>query len=120
MIEKIEMSGNGYKIDVPLKKYVEKRLGKLDKYLPRGTKKDVVMKVSVTEVGKNKSEKYDISVTMETTGGKVMTAKDECSNVFAGIDLVEAKLLGQIRRYKLEMQPHRQKKNWKNIFHRGQ
>ena len=116
MIEKIEMSGNGYKIDEPFKKYVQKRLGKLDKYLPRGSKKDVVMKVVVAEVGKNKSEKYEISATMEITGGKVIAAKDECSNVFAGVDLIEAKLMGQIRRYKLEVQPHRQKRSLKDLF----
>lgn len=116
MIEKIETSGNGYKIDEPFKKYAQKRLGKLDKYLPRGSKKDVVMKVAVAEVGKNKNGKYEISATMEITGGKVLAAKDECTNVFAGVDLVEAKLMGQIRRYKLEVQPHRQKKSLKDLF----
>lgn len=116
MIEKIEINGNGYKIDEPFKKYVTKRLGKLDKYLPKGAKKDVMLKVVVAEVGKNKSEKYEVSATMEITGGKVIAAKDECSNVFAGVDLVEAKLTGQIRRYKLEVQPHRQKKSLKNLF----
>ena len=116
MIEKIEISGNGYKVEEPFKKYVEKRLGKLDRYLPRGFKKDVVAKVVVAEIGKNKSEKYEISVAMDIPGGKVIAAKDECSNVFAGVDLVEAKLTGQIRRYKLDMQPHRQKKNWRKLF----
>ena len=116
MIEKIEISGKGYKIDEPFKKYVGKRLGKLDRYLPRGTKKDVVMKIIVTGVGKTKGEKYDIAATMDIPGGKVIAAKDECSNVFAGVDLVEAKLTGQIRRYKLEAQPHRQKKSLKNLF----
>lgn len=116
MIEKIEINGNDYKVEEPLKKYVEKRLGKLDKYLPRGSKKDVVCKVVVEEIGKGKSDKYEISVAMELTGGKVIAAKDQCTNVFAGVDLVEAKLLGQIRRYKLEMQPHRQKRSLKNLF----
>lgn len=116
MIEKIEVNGSGYKIDEPFKKYVEKRLGKLDRYLPRSSKRDVVMKVAVAEISKSKSEKYEISATMEITGGKVITAKDECSNVFAGVDLVEAKLAGQIRRYKLEVQPHRQKRSLKNLF----
>ena len=116
MIEKIEVNGSGYKIDEPFKKYIEKRLGKLDRYLPRSSKKDVVMKVAVAEISRNKNEKYEISATMEVTGGKVITAKDECSNVFAGVDLVEAKLAGQIRRYKLEVQPHRQKKSLKNLF----
>lgn len=116
MIEKIEVNGKGYKIDEPLKKYVVKRVGKLDRYLPRGAKKDVTMKVMIEEVGKNKGEKYNISATMDIPGGKVIAAKDECSNVFAGVDLVEAKLTGQIRRYKLEVQPHRQKKSLKNLF----
>lgn len=116
MIEKIEVSGNDYKIDEPLKKYIEKRIGKLDRYLPRGKKKDVVCKVVVTEIGKTKDEKFEVSVAMEIPGGKVIAARDECSNVFAGVDLVEAKLMGQIRRYKLEVQPHRQKRAIKNIF----
>jgi ribosome-associated translation inhibitor RaiA len=84
--------------------------------LPRGSKKDVVAKVIVSEIGKNKGDKYEISVAMEITGGKVLAAKDECSNVFAGVDLVEAKLTGQIRRFKLEVQPHRQKRSLKNLF----
>ncbi len=116
MIEKIEISGNNYKVDEALKKYIEKRIGKLDRYLPRGSKKDNIVKVVVTGTGKNKNEKIEISVAMEILGGKVIAARDECSNVFAGVDLLEAKLLGQIRRYKLEMQPHRQKKSLKSLF----
>ena len=116
MIEKIEISGNGYKIEEPFKKYTEKRIGKLDRYLPRNSKKDVVCKVIVSEIGKGKTDKYEISAAMEIPGGKVIAAKDECSNIFAGVDLVEAKLTGQIRRYKLEVQPHRQKRSFKNLF----
>ncbi len=119
MIEKIEVTGNGYKVEDSLRKYAEKRLGKLDRYLPRTAKKDIVTKMIVSEIGKNKGEKFEISVAMDIPGGKVIAAKDECSNVFAGVDLVEAKLTGQIRRYKLESQPHRQKRNWKNLFRRG-
>ncbi|MBR3386380.1 ribosome-associated translation inhibitor RaiA [Candidatus Saccharibacteria bacterium] len=116
MIEKIEISGNGYKVEDGFRKYVEKRIGKLDKYLPRGSKKDVIVKVQVTEIGKTRGDKYEISAAMEIPGGKVLAVKDECSNVFAGVDLVEAKLTGQIRRYKLESQPHRQKRSLKNLF----
>ena len=116
MIEKIEVTGNDYKVEESLKKYVEKRLGKLDRYLPKEAKKDVVAKVVVSEIGKSKGDKYEISVAMELTGGKVIAARDECSNVFAGVDLVEAKLTGQIRRYKLEVQPHRQKRSLRDLF----
>ena len=76
MIEKIEVSGNDYRVEEPLRKYVDKRLGKLDRYLPKGSKKDVVAKVVVSGIGKNKGEKYEISVAMEIPGGKVIAAKD--------------------------------------------
>ena len=116
MIEKIEITGNGFKVEETFRKYVEKRIGKIDRYLPRGFKKDVVAKVIVAEIGKSKAEKYEISAAMEIPGGKVLAARDECTNIFAGVDLVEAKLTGQIRRYKLEMQPHRKKHSLKNLF----
>ena len=116
MIDKIEISGNKYKVEESFKKYATKRIGKLDRYLPRGSKKDIVAKIVVTEVNRSHGNKYEISVAMEIPGGKVIAAKDECSNVFAGVDLVEAKINGQIRRYKLEVQPHRQKRSLKNLF----
>lgn len=116
MIDKIEIVGNGHKIEESFRKYVEKRIGKLDRYLPRGSKKGVMVKVILTEIGKNKGDKYEISAAMDIPGGKVVAARDECSNIFAGVDLVEAKLTGQIRRYKLEVQPHRQKRSLKNLF----
>ena len=116
MIDKIEITGNDYKIEDGFRKYVEKRMGKLDRYLPRGSKKDVVLKLIVSEISnKGKGDKYEIAVAMEIPGGKVIAARDECSNIFAGVDLVETKVKGQIRRYKLEMQPHRQK-SLKNLF----
>ena len=116
MIEKIDITGKDYKVEEGLRKYATKRLSKLDRYLPKGAKKDVVVKMVVSEIGKSKGDKYEIVATMEIPGGKVITAKDECSNVFAGVDLVEAKLTGQIRRYKLEVQPHRQKRSLKDLF----
>ena len=117
MIDKIDISGNNdYKISESFRKYVTKRIGKLDRYMPRGNKKDIVAKIVVSEVNRAHGNKYAISVNMEIPGGKVLSAKDECSNVFAGIDIIEAKLKGQIHRYKLEMTPHLSKKGLKNLF----
>ena len=79
MIEKIDISGSNFKVEESFKKYVEKRIGKLDRYLPRQNRNS-----------------------LNIPGGKVLAAKDEASNIFAGIDIIEAKLTGQIRRYKTE------------------
>lgn len=116
MIEKIDISGSNYKVSESFQKYAAKRIGKLDRFLPRGNKKDVVIKIVVTEVDRAHGNKYEISAAMEIPGGKVITARDECSNVFAGIDILEAKLKGQVRRYKLESTPHLSKKGLKSLF----
>ena len=119
MIEKIEITGSNYKPTESFKKYAMKRIGKLDRYLPKGSKKDVVAKIVVTEVDRAHGNKYEISAAMEIPGGKVIAAKDESSNVFAGIDIIEAKLMGQIRRYKLEKNPHLRKNPIKRLFRKG-
>ena len=119
MIEKIEISGSNYKPTDSFRKYAEKRIGKLDRYLPKGCKKDVVAKVVVSEVDRAHGNKYEISAAMEIPGGKVIAARDETSNVFAGIDIIEAKLMGQIRRFKLESTPHLRKSPIKKLFKRG-
>lgn len=116
MIDKIEVSGSNYKVSDSFHKYATKRIGKLDRYLPRSSKKDVIAKIVVTEIDRTHGNKYEVSAAMEIPGGKVITARDECSNVFAGIDIIEAKLKGQVRRYKLEQTPHLSKKGLKNLF----
>ena len=117
MIENIEISGsNNFKISESFRKYALKRIGKLDRYMPRGNKKDIIGKVVVTEVNRAHGNKYAITVNLEIPGGKTLTAKDECSNTFAGIDILEAKLKGQIHRYKLEVNPHLSRKGLKNLF----
>lgn len=119
MIEKIEISGSNYKPTDSFRKYTEKRIGKLDRYLPKACKKDVIAKVVVTEVDRAHGNKYEISAAMEIPGGKVIAARDETSNIFAGIDIIEAKLMGQIRRFKLENTPHLRKNPIKKFFKRG-
>jgi ribosome-associated translation inhibitor RaiA len=56
MIEKIEITGNGYKVEETLRKHIQKKIGKLDRYLPKGSKKDVVVNVIVAEIGKSKGD----------------------------------------------------------------
>lgn len=114
MIENIEVSGSNYKVEPALVKYVEKRIGKLDKHIPRDNRKDIVAKIVVTEVDREHGNKYEISASLDIPGGKVIAAKDEASNVFAGVDLLEAKLDGQIRRFKTEVS----NRNEKGIFAR--
>ena len=80
MIEKIDVSGSGYKVEDSFKKYVLKRIGKLDRYLPRGSKKDVVVKVMVSSIDRAHGEKYEISVSLVSFDVKdCLCARPFCS-----------------------------------------
>ena len=116
MIEKIDISGSGdYKPDEAFKKYAVKRIGKLDRYLPRASKKDAIVKINVEQISKDKTERFEVSVNLEVPGGRTFSATDECQNIHAGIDLIEAKLTGQIRRYKTEITDAAKKKTLKSL-----
>ena len=81
MIENIDISGSNYDVEESLRKYVQKRIGKLDRYLPRQNRKDLVAKVVVTQVNRDHGNKYEISATLDIPGGKVLNAKDAASRL---------------------------------------
>ena len=118
MVENIEISGIKYKIEDTFRKYAAKRLGQLDKFLPRKNRKDAVMKVVVRQVNRAHGNKYEISAALDVPGGKVLTAKDEASNVFAGVDILEAKLKGQVRKFKAEKVESEKKGIFKKLLKR--
>jgi len=118
VIGNIEISGVKFKIEEPFRKYTIKRLGHLDKFLPKKNRKDVIMRVVVKQVNKPHGNKYEISVAMDVPGGKVLTARDEAGNVFAGIDILEAKLKGQARKLKAEKINHEKKGILKKLLKR--
>lgn len=122
MISQIEITGNKYEVDQNTRKYAEKHIGKLGKYLPRHAKKTAKARVVISEINGNHDNKYEVEVLI-TIPDKTLLAKDQSSNVLAAIDIVEAKLDGQIRRYKTEKNPRLGKSGlmakFKRSFKRG-
>ena len=105
MIDNIDITGDKYKVEDKLKEYTAKRIGKLDRYLPRGYRRGLSDKVSFAQINHAHNNKYEIIAKLMIPGGKggkTLTAKTEASNVFSGIDIIEAKLMRQARRFKTE------------------
>lgn len=118
----IEITGIKYDIDENTRKYVEKHVGKIVKYLPRHAKKSATAKVTITEINAAHDNKYEVEVIVNVPE-KTLVAKDQSSNVLAAVDIVEAKLESQIRRYKTEKNPRLGKSGlmakFKRSFKRG-
>lgn len=105
MIQNINITGLKYELTDTTKKYVEKKIGSLDKYLPKHAKKSVTADVKISQIDNPGGNKYEVEVILNVPD-KVITAKDSTMNVLAAIDIVEAKLNGQLRKYKQATVPH--------------
>lgn len=105
MIEHIVITGVRYTPDDATKKYVTKKIGRLDRYLPRHARKSAKGEIVINEVNRPKGNKYEVEVLLHVPD-KTFTAKDSTLNALAAVDIVEAKLAAQLRKYKESVVPH--------------
>lgn len=105
MIKNLTITGIKYDLTENTKKYVEKKIGSLDKYLPRHARRSASVDVKIRQIDNPGGNKYEVEAIVNVPE-KVITAKDSTMNVLAAVDIVEAKLNGQLRKYKQTSVPH--------------
>ncbi|MFZ1250735.1 MAG: ribosome-associated translation inhibitor RaiA [Candidatus Microsaccharimonas sp.] len=99
MIASIDITGIKYNVNERTLKYVTEKVGKLDKYIPSHARKTVTADVKLRQVNRDHGNKYEAEVILHVPE-KVIMAKDSTLNMMAAIDIVEAKLVAQLRKYK--------------------
>ena len=99
MIQSIAISGVKYEIDDRTKRYVTRKIGALDRFLPRHARKSVTAEVKLKEVNRDHGNKYEAEVILFVPD-RQLTAKDSAVNMIAAVDIVEAKIATQLKKYK--------------------
>lgn len=99
MIQSITITGIKYDVDETTQKYIMKKIGRLDRFLPRHARKSASVEVKLREVNRKNGNKYEAEVLLNVPE-KQITAKDSTVNILAAIDIVEAKLAAQLKKYK--------------------
>lgn len=105
MITSIDIAGIQYTINDKTKQYVGRKIGSLDRYLPRHARKSATLDVKLRQVNRDHGNKYEAEVILNVPDKRLL-AKDSASNMLAAIDIVEAKLATQLRKYKQVTAPH--------------
>lgn len=105
MISDIEITGLKYDVNDATRRYVVRKLGRLDRFLPRHARKSVSIDVKLRQVNRDHGNKYEAEVIM-TVPDKQLAAIDSTMNMMAAIDIVEAKLVAQLRKYKQTSHGH--------------
>ena len=99
MITQLEISGLQMEVSDELQKYIQKKIGRLDLYMSAHARKTVHAEVKVKEA-KSKDKKECICEVVLHLPKETLTAKDSTINMFAAVDVVEAKLKNQLKKYK--------------------
>ena len=105
MIESIDISSKRYEVDETTIKYVLKKIGRLDRYLPRHARKTATADVRLSQINGDHGNKYEAEVILNIPDKRI-TVTDSTVNMLAAIDIIEAKLVTQLRKYKEANIPH--------------
>ncbi len=103
MIQKFDITSVHTTVDDKLQKYLSKKIGTLDRYIPRRGRDSAHAEVRLKEDPALKSashkNKFTCEVTLHLPHEKI-NVSESTLNMYAAIDIVEAKLKQQITRYK--------------------
>lgn len=99
MIERFEITGVHTEVNDKLKKYATNKIGKLDRFMTKHTRASAHVEVILKE-SKTKTKKDCICEVVMHLPKENITTKEATLNMFAAIDIVEAKLKNQLKKYK--------------------
>lgn len=107
MISKLEISASGgLELTDDIRKYIDKKIGRLDRFMNKHARKSAHVEVKLKQEKSKKKDRLMAEVILHMPG-ETMTAKESTLNIYAAIDIVEAKLKNQLRKYKEKNESHR-------------
>jgi putative sigma-54 modulation protein len=97
----IAIHGHNLEVTTRLQNYVEKKVGRLDRYMPNLS----TVRVDLTsEHTRSAVERQVAQITIRDDRGTILRAEERNSDIFAAIDSVIDKLYRQIERYRGKQQ----------------
>lgn len=97
---KLSIHGHNMEVNTRLRDYVEKKTGRLDRYMPTLTNATIDL---TEQNARNIDERQVAQVTVRDRHGLILRAEERSSDIYASIDAVVDKLYRQISRYQGKM-----------------
>lgn len=114
MVERMELKGVHLTIDENLRKYIQRKLGRLDRFMSKHAQQSAHMEVFLKESKAKGGKQCHCDVTLHMPH-ETIVIKEATLNMFAAIDIAEAKLKMQLKKYK---DMHEQGKLRRKLFAR--
>lgn len=96
---RIEIEGVHSKVDDKLRKYIAKKIGNLDRYIPRQARTSAHAEVKLKEA-KSKEKKQCTCEVILHVPLENLAVSETTINMYAATDIAEAKLRQALRKYK--------------------
>ncbi len=114
---KTDISGVHFKTDADIKKHVQKKIGRLDRLLPKSARDSAQAEVKLLKAAKKTKEQYSCEVVLKLPNDNI-TVHEGAQNIFAAVDLVESKLKVQLKKYKDKQTISRRRPRIRGVFKR--
>lgn len=99
MIQRLEISGVHMEVGDDLRKYIAKKIGKLDRFAPKASRESMHTEVRLKEA-RAKGKKECICEVVMHLPHETLTVKEGTVNMFAAVDIAETRLHHQLKKYK--------------------
>jgi putative sigma-54 modulation protein len=99
MLQKFEVNGVHATVDARLRNYVNRKIGGLDRYISRHSRNSAHAEVHLKEAKSKDKNRFVCEVTMHLPH-QTIVIKEKALNMYAAVDIVEAKLKQQLQKYK--------------------
>lgn len=103
----LDISGVHFELDDKIKNYVQKKIGPMDKYVPRNDRESSRGEIVLSEDEGKSKNRYTCEVAIHTPH-ETFTAKESTVSIYAAVDIVEEKIKAQLGKYKDKQQNNRQ------------
>lgn len=101
MIQNITITGLHFEVDPEIEKYVQRKIGNLDRYVSRHARESTWVEVRLKEDQTKDKMNRICEVTIHLPNDIIIT-KESTLNMYAAIDIAEAKLKNKLTKYKSE------------------
>jgi|ERR1700683_30829 len=97
---RFDITGRNFEVDEKLRDYIDDKLGGLERYVPRGVRPSVRGEVVLEDdPGGREDNRYVCEAILMVRGDRLVS-REGTLNMYAAIDIVEAKIKAQLVKYK--------------------
>lgn len=112
MIQKLEIAGVHFDVDEKTRQYTERKLGQLDRYLPKHSRESVHLIVKLKQGKAKGGTPFTCEVIMHLPQ-ETITIKETSASIRAAVDVAEEKVKIQFKKYK---QKHTDPKFYRQVL----